>query len=268
MNDDNIPNHAAEWLKDKSNIPELAVICGSGLAQGLGDYVEFIESWQYADIPGMPLPSIAGHSSELLVVKFIPSNRLAVVFSGRVHLYEGISIEELLFQVRLCNALGIKKLILTCASGALNRRTSPGTLGLITNHIDLQMVTGFKPSAKSVKHVDIYDIELSDILENTALDTGIPMARGTLCSVLGPTYETPAEIFLLRICGADWVSMSLAKEACEANSLGIRTTAVCGISNYVGAIRSGGEETTHEKVLFSTKESSKLLWKLLSNTLF
>ena len=264
------PENAANWLYNNGLACKdvaFAVVCGSGLAQAMDNFVETVMSWQFKDIPGFPEITVSGHSGKMNIVKFMNSGVLALVFLGRVHLYEGIDIEKLLFQVRLVNALKIKRLVITCSVGSVNRRTLPGSLGLITEHVDLQLNRPFcKTKTTGIKyHTKIYDRDLIEIFERSALTTGIELTSGTLYSVLGPAYETPAEVSMIKRLGGDWVSMSTAKEAFEAHKLAIRTVGITGIANFVNAYPEMGEVTTHNEVLDAAKKSSKALWALLSS---
>lgn len=258
---------AANWLRDNGyplQEPSFAVVCGSGLAQAMGDFVDIAAKWPYSAIPGMPEITVEGHSPKLKIVNFKSGKGLALVFSGRTHLYEGIRKDELLFQVRLANALGIKKIIITCSVGSINSRTPPGSLGLIVDQIDFQQYARFRYTKALERESDLYDRQLISILIEAASDIGIPLIEGLFCSVLGPSFETPAEITMLQRLGVDWVSMSTSKEAREASALGMQVAGITGVSNYITPCpRCGEARTSHEDVLEAAKISSKALWKLL-----
>ncbi len=260
---------AVDWLRNNGLTNDyhidLAVVCGSGIAGKMFDFVGRVCEWDYADIPGFPQITVEGHGGKLLLVEFLESKVLALVFSGRKHLYEGISEDDLLMQVRIVKSLNINRLVLTCSVGSLNRQTPPGSLGLIVDHIDFQQISMISLRGFSdIKHAPIYDTEFAEIIENSANKLKIQLVPGIFCSVLGPTYETPAEIGMLAAMGCDWVSMSTTKEAREAASLGLKVAGITGISNNVSPLLSAGEITTHEDVLKASVESSKSLWSLLS----
>ncbi len=260
MNISNL-NRSFEFLNNSSiskYTKSLAVICGSGLAQSINEYADVIERFTYTEIPNFPIPKVGGHTGELLVINFKNTNILALVFSGRVHLYEGFCISDVLFQVRLAKLLNINTIVITCASGSLNRNSLPGELGLITDQIDLQ---SFSKTTAGVEHNPIYDNELANTIYEIALKSGIPIRRGTLCAVLGPSYETPAEANIAKICGADWMSMSTIKETAEASALGLKVVGITGVTNYVN-----DSNMSHDHVLKSALDSSKHLWALLSAT--
>ncbi|HHS50067.1 MAG TPA: hypothetical protein ENN07_03015 [candidate division Zixibacteria bacterium] len=248
-----------DYLRDTSFCDltfDFAVISGSGLAQSISDFGEIIERQAYKIIPGYPTTSVKGHDGELIVIKFRHINKMALVFSGRTHLYEGVSIDDLLFQVRLANLLGIKTIIISCAVGTLNDKTRPGELGLITDQIDTSMIL----SPSHHQRINIYNRDLSELLFDTALNADIPITRGTLCSILGPTYETPAEAQMAHVAGADWMSMSTAKETAEASRLGMAVVGIAGITNVVNA-----KNISHDDVVLSAKSCSERFWRLLSD---
>lgn len=263
-------NNTVNWLNNRGleaigEIP-LAVVCGSGLAQGVDEYIDKQHVWNYADIPDFPTTTVSGHGGELILGKFKNSGVPVLIFSGRIHLYEGICADELLFQVRLVKALNINNLLLTCSVGSILKQTPPGSLGLITDHIDFQMTMAKEPQVKTGRGLyPIYDRDFCELLLKSALKAGLILTEGVFCSVLGPTYETPAEVNMLRGYGCSWVSMSTTKEACEGKRLGLRIAGITGISNVMKAVH-GPAETTHEEVLTASKESSNKLWKLLSET--
>lgn len=260
--------NTANWLfnngLDKSSVLSIAVVCGSGLAQASERYLNRIASWNYSDIPNFPTTTVSGHGGELIIGELKSSGMKALVFSGRKHLYEGIDSNELLFQIRLANALNIKTLILTCSVGSLNQNTGPGSLGLICDQIDFQFTQfGSFVNDYRMPLYPIFDRNLAESLKIAALQANVALTEGVFCSVLGPTYETPAEVRMLRIMGCDWVSMSTTKEAVEAKRLRMRVAGITGISNTMIAHYEGGE-TTHDEVLDASKKSSDNLWKLLS----
>lgn len=263
---------AANWLFDNGLDDtiglQMAVVCGSGLSQAMDKHTSVIRSWNYADIPEFPRTSVSGHGGELIVAKFNTSKELALVFSGRIHLYEGITADELLFQVRLTKALHINKLVLTCSVGSLISETQPGSLGLISDHIDFQMKKAFEPQiSRNESLYPIYDTLFSQKLASAALEAVIKLTPGVFCSVHGPTYETPAEVGMLKTMGCSWVSMSTTKEAAEGKRLGLEVAGITGISNTMKECYVEGE-TSHEEVLAASKDSSEALWKLLSAASF
>ena len=266
---DSIQN-MADSLKDRfpgNFAAKMAIVCGSGLAAKIADHAEIIERIPYGDIDGFPKPSVSGHQGELFLARFADSGADFLAFAGRVHLYEGISTYKLLFQVRLTKALSFKNIIITCSVGSVCRYTPPGSVGLISEHIDLQMLGNRHiPIAKYPRPTrkSIYDRELAQIIKNGALRAGIEMRSGVLCSVSGPTYETPAEAAMAKKIGADWLSMSTAKETAEAASLGLRTAGLVGVANFVDISGSGNIITSHDDVLLAADRASESLWRCFS----
>jgi len=255
-------NNALQFLIDNgvtSRDYSYALISGSGLANGIDKYADIVDRFSYNDIPGMPLTTVSGHSGELLAIKSIDSNELSLVFSGRIHLYEGASLDDILFQVRLANLLNIKRIIITCAVGSINRFSPPGSLGIITDHVDMQFFGEISINDISSGFKRIYDVDLINKLKKTAIKHRIPIVKGVLCSVMGPTFETPAEVSMARLSGADWMSMSTVKEAAEAYRLGMRLAGIVGVANFVNA-----QNITHEEVIESARICSDKLWMLLS----
>jgi len=241
-----------------------AIICGSGLAQSLEVYCDVLQRISYNEIPGFPTPSVVGHSGEMIVAKFKSNNKLALVFSGRIHLYEGIALDKILHQVDLANILGIKNLIITCSIGSINRLTGPGSIGIIDDHIDIQSYKVISKSLMSCK-TKIYDDYLSEKIIDSALRSDIHIRKGILASLMGPTYETPAESRMLRNYGIDWVSMSTTKEAFRANDLGMKVIGIVGVANFVKSnYETERSVTDHQEVLQVAIDCSDKLWKTLS----
>lgn len=258
---------AVEYLNEhgfRMNGLKSAVVCGSGLSQNLEKYARILDEWEYKEIPGFPQTTVEGHSGKLLRISFNSGAGDALVFSGRVHLYEGISVDEVLFGIRLAHILGIEKIILTCSVGGLKKSIAPYDLGLIIDHIDFQLfgtITGEKPTG------GIYCEDLILKLEKSARENGIGIFCGVLASVLGPVYETPAEARMLEFIGADWVSMSIVKEAFEAHRLGLKVAGITVVTNMVQKILdTENRKMAHKNVLEKAKIGSDCLWKLLSGS--
>jgi purine-nucleoside phosphorylase len=210
--------------------PKIGIILGSGL----GNFVDQVSDKiviPYKDIPFFKITTVEGHAGQLIFgnIKGVQ----IVVLQGRVHAYEGHSMEEVVFPVRLLAMLGISILILTNAAGGINLKYQPGDLVIIKDHINLMgknPLIGPNQSEWGPRFPDMshaYNLELKDILEETAKSLGQPLQLGVYAGVLGPSYETPAEIKMIRILGADMVGMSTIPETIAANHLGLR---VCGVS--------------------------------------
>lgn len=229
----------------------VAIVLGSGLGM-LADQVRAVRRIPYEDIEGFPAEAIPveGHRFEAIVgtIEGVP----VVVYPGRVHLYQGYSALEVTSLVRHAHRLGCRDIILTCASGAVGD-TESGTPGLITDHMNL---TGVNPlaSAECVAAAEIdspfvsmagaYSSYLSEFARAAADDAGVKLAEGVYAGLLGPTYETAAEVGALRCLGADFVGMSTVCEAIMARALGMELLGITLVTN-----RAGLSSNAHTEVL-------------------
>lgn len=220
----------AEFLKSKIDFsPEVAIVLGSGLG-GFAEKIDVKFSIDFKDIDTFPVSTVDGHNGRL-IFGYVGETAVAIM-QGRVHYYEGYSSVEAVLPIRVLGLLGAKKLILTNAAGGINKEFSTGDLMLITDHIS------FVPSPLIGKNIDeigprfpdmsnVYDLGLRQDVLKCAQKCGIPLKTGVYCQLSGPNYETPAEVKMCGILGADAVGMSTAIEAVAAKHMGIR---VCGIS--------------------------------------
>lgn len=210
--------------------PEVALILGSGLGN-YGESIEIVETLDYNEIEGFPVSTVEGHKGRFIFgyVKGVP----VVCMQGRVHYYEGYSITDVVLPTRLMGMLGAKVLFLTNASGGVNFDFQAGDFMLITDHI-----MNFVPSPLIGENIDelgirfpdmsdIYKKDLQEIIKNTAKSLDIKLQEGVYIQLTGPNFETPAEVRMCRILGADAAGMSTAAEAVAANHMGMK---VCGIS--------------------------------------
>lgn len=221
---------SADYLKERGfDAPEIGIILGTGLGQLL-DHVAILAEVSYNHIPNFPTATVEFHKGKL--IHGMLSGKKVVVMQGRFHLYEGYSLEDVTFPVRVMHALGIKKLLVSNASGAINLDFKKGEIMLIDDHINLQ---GGSPLAfKGVEQMgerfaDMsapYDPEMSAKLEQIASEKGITLHKGVYVSVVGPQLETRAEYRYLKIIGADAVGMSTVPEVIVANHLGLPVAAV------------------------------------------
>ncbi|HEV2281601.1 MAG TPA: purine-nucleoside phosphorylase [bacterium] len=236
--------------------PRCGIVLGSGLG-GLADEIDAEAVVPVRTIPHFPVPTAEGHAGELVLGPL--DGRPVAVLRGRVHLYEGYTAREVVFPVRLLAALGTSALILSNAAGALNPAFQRGDLMLLTDHIN---VTGtnplvgpnddrFGPRFPDMSHV--YDSSLRALAEAAARADRTALRAGVYAGVLGPSYETPAEIRMLRALGADAVGMSTVLEAIAARHAGMRVLGIAVITNAAarGPARDRTEGTTlsHQDVL-------------------
>lgn len=223
-----------ECFKSKINfVPDIALILGSGL----GDYADTIKQeavLEYKDIEGFPVSTVAGHKGRF-VFGYV-GNVKVVIMQGRVHYYEGYSMEDVVLPVRLMKLMGAKVLFLTNASGGVNFDYSAGDFMLISDQICMA------PSPLIGENLDelgprfpdmsnIYDRELRKTVRDTAASLGIKLQEGVYIQLTGPNYESPAEIRMVRTLGADAVGMSTACEAIAANHCGLKTVGISCVSN-------------------------------------
>jgi len=234
-----------------------AVVCGSGIKfQG-----REVFSVKYSEIPGFPEPLVSGHSGVLKVFKV--GWKKLLVFEGRLHYYEGRTDEEMRAIPFLAKKLGVKRMILTCASGLISRSGKVGEIGIVKDHINLM---GRNPLVGLVKHFhdkvfidgkDIYDKELFEKAIKTAKTLGITLKPVVLAGVLGPNYETNAELDFLEKAGADCVSMSTIPEALISRFFGMKVLAFTIFTN------DARKSSAHKEVLKVSRKSSEKLWKII-----
>ncbi len=229
--------------------PEVAMILGSGLGflgEEIGDTVRV----PYAKIPGFPPTTVQGHAGELIAGSLEAVDVIAQ--SGRFHLYEGHEPAVVTLPVRVFAALGVRALIVTNAAGGIRRTFRPGALMLIADHINL---TGRQPLAGAVLEgeqrfpdmSDPYDRELRGLARKVAAAERIPLEEGTYAGVLGPSYETKAEIEMLKRFGADAVGMSTVPEVIVARARGLRCLGISTVTNLAAGL--GAPTLNHQEVL-------------------
>ncbi len=230
--------------------PAVGVVLGSGLG-AFADAVEDAVEVPYADIPGWPRATAVGHAGRLVLGSFggVP----VAVMRGRAHLYEGLSPTEVVFGIRVLGQLGIRTLVLTNAVGAIDDSLRPGQLVLISDHLNLQAQSPLVgPNDESLgprfpDMSDAYDPELRAAAKAAAEQLGLDLGEGVYAAWLGPAFETPAEIRMLRTLGADTVGMSTVPEVLAARHMGIRCLAVSCVTNLAAGISP--EPIDHEQVL-------------------
>ncbi len=220
-----------ESIQDKVPFqPKVALVLGSGLGN-YADSMKIVQTINYADIEGFPISTVEGHKGRFVFgyVEDVP----VVCMQGRVHYYEGYSMTDVVLPIRLMKLLGAEVLFLTNAAGGLNYDFKAGDLMMITDHI-----MNFVPSPLIGPNIgelgvrfpdmsNIYRKELQTIIRDTAKELGIGLKEGVYIQLTGPNYETPSEVKMCRLLGADAAGMSTAAEAVAANHMGMK---VCGIS--------------------------------------
>lgn len=244
--------------------PRLALVLGSGLGP-VADAVEDAVAIPYADLPGFPVGTVAGHAGRLVLGRL--GGTQAAVFQGRAHLYEGIPAPQLAVPTRTAKALGAEMIVLTNAAGSLRHEVGPGSLMAITDHINFSganPLIGPNDDALGPRFVPLgraYDRELTARLHRAADALGITLHEGVYLQVAGPSFETPAEIRAFKILGADAVGMSTVPEVIAANHVGLRVAAVSAITNLAEGL--GDEPLSHEQTLAGAASAAADLQRVL-----
>lgn len=254
-----------EYCKRKIDFrPKVALILGSGLGQ-FAETVDVIGEIPYHEIPGFPVSTVAGHNGRFLFgyIEEVP----VVLMQGRVHYYEGYSMQDVVLPIRLMKLLGAEILFLTNASGGVNKAFSAGDFMLITDQI-----ASFVPSPLIGENMEelgprfpdmseIYDKDLQELIRSVAQEEGIPLQEGIYLQFTGPNYESPAEVRLAGKLGADAVGMSTACEAIAANHMGMK---ICGISCVTNMACGISENPlNHEEVQETANAKAPLFKKLV-----
>lgn len=256
---------AVDSVKSKTSItPEIGIILGSGLGSVTEQITDAIYI-PYTDIPHFHGTSIEGHAGRMVIGKFhgVPT----VFLEGRFHFYEGYSMEEVVFPTRMICGLGIQTLILTNAAGGVNTRYRPGDVMIIDDHLNLMGENPLKgPNLAQLgpRFPDLseaYSKDCVEIFKSTAKELGIPVHQGVYAGLLGPTYETPAEIRMYRTFGADAVGMSTVPESIAANHLGVRVCGLSCITNLAAGLSP--QKLTHEEVIENSRMGAEKLKKIL-----
>ena len=237
---------------------ETAIILGSGLNTLVGDTTED-QIIPYAEFAEIPQPSVPGHAGQFT---FGQIGKTRVIFAqGRVHLYEGRSAKEVTAAVRILAAAGIKQLIITNAAGSANKEFAPGSWMMISDHINLTGTTPLLGEPNFVDMKDAYSSKMRDRFRNAAQTAGITLHEGVYAGLLGPQYETPAEVRMLRSLGADAIGMSTVLEVIQARALGIEVAGFSCLTNWAAGI--GTEKLSHAEVLQTGKIAAGAFGKLL-----
>lgn len=262
-------NHCLACVRKVTDfVPKVGLVLGSGL----GDFAKTIEDpivIPYSEIDGFPVSTVMGHEGNYIFgyVKGVP----VVCMQGRVHYYEGYSVTDVVLPIRLMGLLGAEILFLTNASGGIADGMKAGDFMLIEDHISI-----FAPNPLIGKNIDelgvrfpdmssVYRKELKEIICSAAADCGIELKKGVYVQLTGPSYESPAEIQLLKKLGADAVGMSTVVEAIAANHMGMK---VCGIS-LISNLAAGISPTplSHKEVKEAADKAAPLFVKLVSESI-
>lgn len=260
---------SAEFILEQiGQKPVTAVVLGSGL----GNLAEELESAcriDYRAIPHFPVSTAPGHKGELIFGCYHGADIL--IFSGRFHYYEGWSVEQSAYYVRVLKMMGVRNLVLTNAAGCINEKFRPGDLMMVSDHINL---TGLSPARGENREefgprffdmTDAYSKVLRRAAAEYARLCGVPLREGVYAYMTGPQYETPAEIRALRVLGADAVGMSTVPEVIEAAHCGLRTLCISCLTNYAAGI--SGRPLSGQEVVEAASQSAGGFSRLLGSLL-
>jgi purine-nucleoside phosphorylase len=265
---------AADVIRSRITIaPKIGLVLGSGLG-ALADEVEQPTIVPYHDIPNFPVSTVVGHAGELVIGTL--EGQAVLVQRGRVHFYEGYTMEQVTFAVRVMKALGIETVIFTNAAGGINQSFEMGDIMMMVDHINFLGMAGQNPlmgpnddrlGLRFLGMAAAYDRPLRQLAERVAAAEGITLRKGVYCALSGPFFETPAEVRALRAIGADAVGMSTANEVLVARHGGMRVLAFSSITNIAVDEIDTDRDANHEEVLEVGKLIVPRLKRLLRGVL-
>jgi purine-nucleoside phosphorylase len=268
---------ASNFLRSATRYrPQVMVITGSGLA-GLAEQVELPTRIGYAEIPHFAVSTVEGHPGELVLGRL--AGREVAILRGRVHFYEGYSMQQVTFPVRALHALGVCTLIVTNAAGGLNPQFQTGDIMVITDHINLIGMAGFSPlrgpndpqlGPRFPIMAGAYDRALRQLAHQVAAGLGFTLRDGVYVMLAGPTFETPADLRFLRLIGADAVGMSTVPEVIVARHAGMRVLGLSHISNVAHMDEAAALPETaeiHHEVLASGEAAVPRLAALIEGVI-
>ena len=261
---------ACAYLKNRIGDKQtrLAIVLGSGLGAFADELTDRIEA-PYTDIPNWPASTAVGHAGRLVFGKL--DNLDIVAMAGRVHLYEGYTPQQVTFGVRVLASAGVTSMVFTNAAGGINLNLSRGGLVLISDHINLQgsnPLAGPNDDSLGPRFPDMseaYSALYREVAKQAAKELGIELNEGVYAAMLGPSYETPAEIRYLRAIGADVVGMSTVPEVIVANHMGVRVLGISCVTNMAAGILP--QRIHHEEVLETGRMVKDTLVRLLKAAL-
>lgn len=235
--------HAARTIRARGRAEaRVALVLGSGLG-AFADDLEDADAIPYGEVPGFARPTVEGHSGRLVLGK-VGGTEVAVM-QGRFHYYEGYALEEVTFPVRVLALCGVKSLVLTNAAGGLNNSLKQGSLMLISDHLNLMGASPLRGpnderfGPRFPDMTEVYDRAYQEVAISEAHGVGVELRRGVYAALSGPTYETPAEIRMLRALGADAVGMSTVPEAIVARHAGLKVLGISCITNLAAGTGDG-----------------------------
>jgi len=260
---------AVDFINEKTNnfSPEIGIILGSGLGELADEYCNCCIS--YNDIPNFLKSTVAGHKGRLVFSEI--NGKKVIMMQGRNHYYEGHAMQDITYPIKVMRKLGVKTLILTNAAGAVNKSYKPADLMIITDHINFMgnnPLIGKNDDEFGERFPDmseVYSRELIELAEKCARDINIEIQKGIYWANSGPSYETPAEINMMRMLGADAVGMSTVPEAIVGNWCGMKILGISCITN--SASSSSGEKLSHQEVIDAANKAKDKFKSLILNIL-
>lgn len=259
-------NKAVEFIKTKiTGDFEIGIILGSGLGT-LGEKIENPQFVDYKDIPNFPVSTAPGHVGRFVFGTL--NGKKVMCMQGRIHLYEGYEVQNVVMPIRVMKMMGVKKLIVTNAAGGINESFDVGDIMIITDHINFtgkNCLIGKNDDNFGCRFPDMsfaYAPALREIAFNCAEKLGMKLREGVYIGCTGPSYETPAEIRAFRVLGADTVGMSTVQEVIAANHCGIDVLGFSLVSNKAAGL--SGERLTEEEVLTIGRQKSEEMQKLIT----
>ncbi len=250
---------AVRKIKSKSGVkPQIGLILGSGLGE-MADEIKTPFMLNFSDIPHFPVSSVAGHRGQVVSGELYGKNVIAL--AGRVHFYEGYSMQDVVFPVDVMSGCGIEKIIITNAGGGVNVEYSPGDIVVIRDHINLMGDNPLKGCPDFIDMTNAYDPELINLALQAGNSSGCNLQQGVYAAMQGPSYETPSEIEMLRRIGADIAGMSTVPEVIAANKNGLKVLGLSMITNMAAGIT--GQSLSHEEVIETTARSKEKFKKLV-----
>lgn len=262
-------NEIAAVIRKKTDfVPRVALTLGSGLGN-FADNIKVVCEISYKELPGFPVSTVTGHDGRFIMgyVGDVP----VICMKGRVHFYEGYPMDQVVLPARVMHALGAQILFLTNAAGGTKDGWYPGQLAMITDHIACFVqnpLIGPNDDEEGVRFPDmsaVYDKELQEVLQKTAAENHIPLDTGVYVQLTGPSFETPAEIRMIKALGGDLVGMSTVVEAIAARHMGMRVCAVSLVSNLAAGISK--VPLSHKDVSEAGEKAAPLFTKLVSEAI-
>lgn len=231
---------SVEFIKSKIGnfVPEIGIVLGSGLGELADEYCDIAIS--YTEIPGFEASTVSGHKSRLVFAEI--NGKKVVMMQGRFHFYEGHPIQKVVFPIKVMKKLGVKTVILTNAAGGVNPAFNPSDLMVITdhiNHMNVNPLIGQNDNDMGERFPDmseVYTLQLIELTKKTAAKLGIDLQEGVYMAFTGPSYETPAEVKMARVLGADAVGMSTVPEAITAKWAGMQVLGLSCICNSAAGV--------------------------------